>query len=226
MTEETAKLIFAAIMTIGYLFWLWSLQKTLADGRQTEATDWRMLHDEVAAAADIETGARVVRGEPEALSQALARSMLHLQAGGFAPLFEITERTSNRIAIKKTGPLMCNQPAGMYFSEAQLDLQRVGENATRVSYTIGFDRLARRVKNISLAIIFGAGLPLMLIVGGVVWYTVIPNANPAIRWQVLQTLQIVHGLWPPFLILGLYYTGRRQAKTYFSNMLSTLELAE
>jgi hypothetical protein len=70
------------------------------------------------------------------------------------------------------------------------------------------------------------GLPLMVVVGAVVWYFVLPSPAPAVRWQVLQTLQIAHGLWPPFLFMGLYNMGRRQAKTYFSNLLSTLELAE
>jgi hypothetical protein len=69
-------------------------------------------------------------------------------------------------------------------------------------------------------------LPVLLIVGGVIWFLVIPSAAPAVRWQVLQTFQIIHALWPPFMFLGMYNTGRRQSKTYFSNLLSTLELAE
>jgi hypothetical protein len=225
MDENVAKLIFAAIMTIGFLFWLWSLQKTLALGRRAEPADWRLLPEERGRHADTETGSRIVRGEPETLSQSLARSLTQLGAGGFVPLFEIIERTSSRIALKKTGPLVCNQPAGMYFSEAEIAFEPVGHGTTRVTYLLGFDRLVKRVQIVSLAIILGIGLPTLLIVGGVIWYFVIPSQAPGVRWQVLQTLQIAHALWPPFLVLGLYNTGRRHAKTYFANLLSTLELA-
>jgi hypothetical protein len=66
----------------------------------------------------------------------------------------------------------------------------------------------------------------MVIVGALVWWFVLRSQNPAVQWQVLQSLQIAHALWPPFLFFGLYRAGRRQSKTYFSNLLSTLELAE
>jgi hypothetical protein len=226
MTQEAATAIFVAIMTVGFLVWLWSLQKTLALGQRSVTPDWRMLPEQQTAPTDTESGSRTVRCEPEALSQALARSLTQMNVGGFLPLYEITERTSQRIGLKKTGPLMCNQPAGMYFSEGEITFDGLPNGSTKVSYALGFDRLVKRVKTIALAIIFGVGLPLLIIVGAVVWVWVLPSPHPAVRWQVLQTLQIAHGLWPPFLFLGLYSTGRRQSKTYFSNLLSTLELAE
>jgi hypothetical protein len=141
-------------------------------------------------------------------------------------MFEITERTANRIAIKKAGPLVCNQPAGIYFSDAEIRLEPVGYDTTRVTYFLGFDRLIRLLRKISLSIIVGIGLPVMLIVGSLVWFVVIPSDAPGVRWQVFQAVQIVHALWPPFMFLGMYNTGRRQSITYFSNLLSTLELAE
>ena len=226
MTEELARLIFIVVMAAGFGVWLWSLQKTLAIGKRQTQPDWRALPEQQPDPGSTVSGSRIVRGAPEMLSQALARSLTQVGIGGFIPLFEITERSSYRIALKKVGPLMCNQPAGIYFSEAEITLNEVGIDSTRVSYQLGFDRLVRRVRTVSLAIILGIGLPLMVIVGSVVWFTVIPSAQPAVRWQVLQTLQIVHGLWPPFLVLGLYSMGRRHAKTYVSNLLTTLESSE
>jgi hypothetical protein len=225
MSQETATAIFVAIMTLGFLVWLWSLQKALAMGRHAAEPDWRKLPEEQPAQVNPETGSRIVRGEPEALSQALARTMLQLGAGGFVPLYEITERTSERIVLKKTGPLVCNQPAGMYFSEAEITFQYLGNKLTEVSYSLGFDRLEKKMRNVALWIILGIGLPVMLIVGGLIWFLVLPSHAPAIRGQVLQALQIAHALWPPFLVMGMYSSGRRHAKTYFSNLLSTLELA-
>jgi hypothetical protein len=226
MTSEIAMLIFIVIMAIESLVWLWSLQMALAIGRSTAKPDWRLLSEEQPTQTNSESGARTVRGRPETLSAALARSLVQLNVGTFGALFEIVERSPERILIKKTGPLICNQPAGMLFSEAELNFQDLGNDTTRVSYTLGFDRLARRVKTVSLTIILGIGLPLLIIIGGLVWRFVLPSLNPAVQWQVLQTLQAGHALWPPFLVMWLYRSGRRQSKTYFSNLLSTLELAE
>jgi hypothetical protein len=225
MNAEVARLIFIVIMVCGVLIWLWSLQMALAIGRNKEHPDWRML-DEQPAQANSETGARTVYGSQETLSAALARSLVQLNVGTFGSLFEIVERTPERILLKKTGPLMCNQPAGLYFSEAEVTFEELANGVTRVAYTLGYDRLARRVKQIALGIILGIGLPTLLIVGGLIWYFVLPSQNPAVQWQVVQTLQIAHALWPPFLFIWLYRAGRRQSKTYFSNLLSTLELAE
>ena len=226
MGEETALIIFAAIMAVGFLVWLWSLAKALHMGARPAETDWRLLVEERATPRDIESGERTVRGNPEKLSKTLARSLTQLNVGAFGSLFEITERTKNRIALKKTGPLMCNQPAGLYFREVEITFEGLGNDTTRVSYVLGFDRLTRRLKMVTLLIILGIGLPLMLIVGAAIWFLVLPTGDPAVRWQVFQTLQIIHGLWPPFLIMGIYSAGRRQARTYFSKLLSTLELAE
>jgi hypothetical protein len=226
MDAEIARLIFAVIMVVGFLIWLWSLQMALGIGRATVTPDWRMLSEEQPTQTNTESGARTVRGTPEKLSATLARLIVQHNVGTFGSLFEVVERSPQRIVLRKNGPLMCNQPPSLYFSEAELTFEPVSHDTTRVSYVLGFDRLARRVKIVTLSIILGIGLPVLVIVGGLIWYFVLPSPNPAVQWQVFQTLQIAHALWPPFLILGLYRAGRRQSKTYFSNLLSTLELAE
>jgi hypothetical protein len=167
-----------------------------------------------------------VRGTPAGLSKSLARALTQLNVGGFNSLFEVTQRTNEKLTLRKTGPLACNQPAGLYFSEASVKFENLGNNSTRVRYELGYERLAKRMRSISLGIILLVGLPVMLVVGGLIWHFVLPSENPAIRWQVLQTLQIAHALWPPFLLVTIYSIGRRQSKTYFSNLLSNLELAE
>lgn len=226
MSAEAAKVVFVAIMTIGALLWLWSLQMALAIGRKKVSTDWRLLDEQQVAQADTETGARTVRGSPEALSAALARTLIQHHSGTFGSLFEVVERTPQRLVLKREGAFVCSQPPNLYFSEAELNFDRLGSETTRVTYLLGFDRLARRVKNIALGIILCIGLPALLLVGGAIYFYVLPSQVPGMRWQVLQTLQIGHALWPPFLVMGLYSTGRRQSKTYFSNLLSTLELAD
>lgn len=226
MDEGIAKLIFAVIMASGFIAWLCSLALALRIGVPSAESDGRRLDARPRRWYGTESSSRTVRGTPEKLSKALARTLTQLNVGAFGSLFEITERTDAHIELVKTGPLVCNQPAGLYFSEAAITFEPLGNNSVKVTYVLGYDRLAHRVRAIALAIIFCIGLPVMLIVGGVIWRFVLPSENPAIRWQVLQSLQIAHALWPPFLLLWLYSLGRRQSKTYFSNLLSTLELAD
>jgi hypothetical protein len=60
----------------------------------------------------------------------------------------------------------------------------------------------------------------------VIWFLVVQSDEAAIRWQVLQCLQIAHAIWPPFMITGIYSMGRRHSKTFVSNLLTTLELSD
>lgn len=226
MDQTTATLVFAAIMGIGFLIWAYSLIKTLRIGNETTVDDpWKPGAIDPGSSTT-HSGERTIHGDPEQLSKALVRSLLQVNIGMFGSLFEVVERTGKRVVLKKTGPLICNQPAGLYFSEAEFEFDRLGGDAVRVEYRLGYDRLVRLTKRVSLSIIFLAGLPAMAVVGALIWFLVVQADNPAVRWQVFQTLQIVHALWPPFLMIGIYSMGRRHSKTFVSNLLTTLELAD
>jgi hypothetical protein len=226
MDQATATAVFAAIMGTGFVVWAYSLIKALQIGRESTAMEGWQPVGPLSGTSSTISGERILHGDPERLSKALGRSLLQVNIGLFGSLFEVVERTAQRIVLKKTGPLVCNQPAGLYFSEAEIHFQPIGGGAVRVSYQLGYERLARRLKSVALAIIVGLGLPVMLAVGGVVWRLVIPSQDPAVRWQVFQCFQIAHALWPPFLIIGMYSMGRRHSKTFVSNLLTTLELTE
>jgi len=226
MDQTTAIGIFAAIMGTGFVVWAYSLIKTLQIGHESAAAGEWQPGDPLPGKSSTVSGERTIHGDPEKLSKALVRSLLQVNIGMFGSLFEVVERTAERVVLKKTGPLCCNQPAGLYFSEAEINFKPIGGDAVRVSYQLGYERLARVIKRVSLAIIFGVGLPVMLAVGLVVWLLVIPSEDPEVRWQVFQCFQIFHALWPPFLTTWIYSMGRRHSKTYVSNLLTTLELAE
>jgi hypothetical protein len=226
MDSSQAYAIFVTLMGVGFIAWLCSLSLALRLGTIPLKSDRAEADFEPKSWAGTEFGSRTVRGTPAKLSKALARALTQINIGGFGALFEIAERTDDHISLRKTGPLMCNQPSGLYFSEADVAFEYLGNNTTRVHYKLGYDRLAKRIRSIALGIILLIGLPVMLVVGSLIWYKVLPSDDLSVRWQVLQTLQITHAIWPPFLLIGIYSMGRRQSKTYFSNLLSNLELAE
>ena len=142
----------------------------------------------------------------------------------FSQLFEIKERTAEEVVVVKAGPLVCNQPTGMYFSNVSFQLRPTGPDSVLVSYEIGFDRLASRLRRTALIVILGVGLPLIVGLGLGIWFGVVQNENPATRWQVFQLFHLAHALWPPFLILYFYGAGRSHSRTYISNVLATLDV--
>ena len=226
MDQAAATSVFAAIMGVGAFFWVWSLIRTLQIGHESPEQDQWKPGGELPGNSTTQSGERTIHGDPEKLSKALTMSLLQVNVGMFGSLFEVVERTAKRVVLKKTGPLVCNQPAGLYFSEAEIYFEPLGGDAVRVSYELGYDRLVRLTKRVSLALILGLGLPLMMVVGSVIWFFVVQSNEPVIRWQVFQCLHIAHAIWPPFMITGMYSMGRRQSKTFVSNLLSTLELAD
>ncbi|MBP85606.1 MAG: hypothetical protein CMJ64_02645 [Planctomycetaceae bacterium] len=208
MDQATATLVFAAIMGIGLIFWAYSLIKTRRIGHESVEQDLWKPGAELPGSSTTQSGERTIHGDPEKLSKALVRSLLQVNIGMFGSLYEVVERTAKRVVLKKTGPLVCNQPAGLYFSEAEFYFEPLGGDAVRVSYELGYDRLVRLAKRVALVIIVGVGLPVMVIVEALIWFLVVQNQDPAIRWQVFQCFQISHALWPPFLMIGMYSMGR------------------
>lgn len=225
MPEGLTQAIFGGIMGLGCAVWAWSLLKALSmsgDGVDDDEFDV----DYKSPPRGVETGERTIHGDPEQLSKNLVRSLLKVNIGMFGSLFEVTERTAKKVVIKKTGPLVCNQPAGLYFSEAEFYFEPIGGDAVRVTYTLGFERLRRMFRRTALGIILGIGMPVLLVLGSVLWFTVVQSDNPIIRFQVFQTLHIGHALWPPFMFIGFYSMGRRHSKTFVSNLLTMLEVGE
>jgi len=224
MDSHAANLLFIAVMAAAIVVWLWSLTMALRLGRAPRQPDHLAIGE--APEFDTVTGELTIRGDPAGLSKGLARSLRQQKVyicGMLVRLFRVTERSSERLAVEKTGPLLCNQPPGLYFSEAEFRFVPEGGDKVRVSYRLGYARLVRLLRKIALCIIVGVGLPTLLIVGSLIWLFVVRSADPTIRWQVFETFQIVHALWPPFLFMGFYALGRRQSRIFVENLVASAE---
>jgi hypothetical protein len=227
MSEDVAKLIFASVMTISFAVWIVSLLKALRLGKPDQPSDpYATWDDAELGEFASETGTLTLHGDPHALSSAFVDALSQGQLGMFASVFKIKECDDGRVILKKVGPLLCNLPPGWYFTDADIHFERASQGTVDVNYRLGFARLVRRLRKIALGVILCVGLPILCIVGAVIWHFVIPSQNPAVRWQVLQTFQIVHVLWPPFLIVYFYSIGRRQSKAFIENSIASVEPAE
>lgn len=229
MDAQTAQVVFYAIMTVGICVWCHSLVRALEIGasKVPPVDPWGDFEQEEPDDGGAETGARTLRGDPEMISRGLALTLLRTGLpGSFSSLFEVVERSARRVVIRKNGPLFCNQPPSLYFTEAEFTLMPVGEDAVEVGYHVSFGQLAQKTRRIALGIIFGIGLPVLLGVGWAVWSFCVNNPNPSLRWMVFQSLHIAHALWPPFLFIHLYKAGRKHSRTYVSNLLVSAELTK
>ena len=221
MSTDTASWIFVAIMSTGVFVWTWSLTKARRLGLAPKQVDrWP---DEGGLEFETETGEVTVRGEPEKLGKALVRSLRQSVLSMMGASFRVTEQTPERLTFEKVGAIVCNQPAGLYFTEADLSFLPLGDGTVQVSYCLGYERLVHLLRKIALSIIWGVGLPVMLIVGNLIWYFVVQSNDPSVRWQVFQTLQIAHALWPPFMFIAIYRMGRRQSKIFIENLITSVE---
>ena len=80
---------------------------------------------------------------------------------------------------------------------------------------------------IAMSILVLIVVPLaILLVSGLIWTLVIPAQNPAIRWQVIQVVQMVHFLWPPFLIYGLARGQRTMGVRFADHLPLQVELSD
>ena len=227
MDLVTAQITFAVLMSLIVLAWALSLRVSskLREERPSPQQDdpFAPLSFEPSTPEETVGHQQTVRGSTEDVSRALVDQFTRTAVpGNFATIYEVTQASSERVVVAKTGPLMCNQPTGMYFSEAQFELRQLGEDVVEVSYELGFDRLRQRLRSICLIISVAVALPVMIVLSLVLWFLVVNNPNPTVRWQVFQTLQMVHFLWPPFLLVYIYRNGKVHANTYVSNMLRAL----
>ncbi len=78
--------------------------------------------------------------------------------------------------------------------------------------------------------LFGTAMKVVLVLGlcglvaaGVLMPAlVIPSEEPAVRWQVVQTIHVLHFLWPPFLIAFVARRRRALVETRTADLLNNL----
>jgi hypothetical protein len=218
MDIDTAQFVLIAIAASGAVVWLIGLQFLLSTFRR-DRERFRQTSDGVdlgQASPHLVAGSVEVDGEPAELS-VKAASVLAKGLAGWTP-FKIRERTDNRLTFENIASNV-NQP-GHFLREGQLRFSPAGHGRTRIDYAIG---LKAGSGMFWLAMAF-QGLGLAALVGGflLLWFLVVPDPNPAVRVQVVQMVQAVHFLWPPFLVGALYRRGRSTVVNALDLLISNL----
>ncbi len=133
---------------------------------------------------------------------------------------KILQRTDQRVVFEGVGPNLSGPAVGQHVRRGELRFTATGGDRTGVDYAIAVPEW--RGLLIAGAIVQGLGL--VALVAGffamIAW--VVPNPNPAIRGQSFQMLQVVHVLWPPFLLGTLYRMRRRTVQARFEVLVHNL----
>jgi hypothetical protein len=77
-------------------------------------------------------------------------------------------------------------------------------SGTGLMTEVDSSRLTRNFSLVMGLLLFVLAPVVLVGTAALLWNYVAPNPNQAVRWQCVQICQIVHILWPPFLIYFIY----------------------
>jgi hypothetical protein len=148
-------------------------------------------------------GEVVLEGEPDVLSRRLAQRFA--ASGGGLPALRVITRTEDLVVADR--PSVLPTP----FERVEVRLTREG-TAVRLRWSLSDTRLRRL--QLVVALLWGIGWGGLFVIGVpvLVGILVLPSDDPAIRWQVVQTVQMIHGVWPPYMVALLFWIPRAWAR--------------
>lgn len=133
----------------------------------------------------------------------------------------ITERTDERIVFGSTAGNTAGQPLGWFAFRGQIRFTPQTAATTRADYALTVPTLwflpplGYAFQALGLAAIIAGYLLIRLYV--------VDSNDPAVRWQTIQMVQVVHFLWPPFLIGVLYRKPRQTIQSSFETFIHNLQ---
>ncbi len=216
MDFDTAELISYGIFLGGLMVWLAGLLFLIRSGR------YRSIHSGMRDEADIEPGNLEKDIHPESIeiegrsADLISRASAVLAGNPTGTLgwVRITEQTQDRLTFERSRGFGSGILRGKIFMQPQ------GLHRTRIGYHLQFSGKPMLLWAGYLFLFLGLAT---LVVGFWILKTLVINhPNPTVRWQVLQGLQVIHFLWPPFLFGGIYrktlQTTRHQLEALIQNL--------
>lgn len=97
---------------------------------------------------------------------------------------------------------------------------------TSLNMEMDFTRLWRVMGTIMAALVLFLEPVVIIGIFLLLWFFAVPNDSPGVRWQVVQVVQVIHVLWPPFLIYFLFIKFRGSVKTVSNNLPILIEVSK
>lgn len=227
MSQIAAQQLLSLVAVIAIVVWATGVRFLIRSRRLA-----KMPRDDASAAtfsSDVSPPPNVVMGRielegtPEVLSVKLASRLVSTGDARLGALL-ITERTAQRVCFESAP----SSPGGQYgrlVHRGQVLLTPArSPDKTNIYYAVEVSS----GRGLLIAGTVSCILGLAAIVAGY-WAMqtfIVSSPDPAVRWQVFQSLQIVHFLWPPFLFGGLYRWRRRIVQDSFKALIHNLPYFE
>lgn len=167
-----------------------------------------VMYRKLASAENPRRFESIVRGcQPaEAIDGLLQKSQL------FSPQARLERTAENRLEVSQAGISL------------ELEAMRQGGD-TRLTATVDD---SKRTHWFQMGLGAWALIVMPIVIGGVtaaLWHFVAPSDKAALRWQAVQIVQIVHVLWPPFLIFFIWRSLHVQAGNTAANLTTLAQAA-
>lgn len=130
----------------------------------------------------------------------------------FSPQARLERPTENRLAVTQAGITL------------ELEATRQGAD-TRLTAIVDDSTLTHWFQTGMGALVL---IVMPIVIGGVaaaLWHFVPPSKEPGMRWQSVQIVQIVHVLWPPFLVYFIWRRLHVQAGNAAGNLTTLAQAA-
>jgi hypothetical protein len=213
MDTATAEMVLYGMTAIAVAVWVGGLQFLVATVRREKKGVEESSKFGEPAPANLIYGSAEVEGNAAELSHRAAT----LLAAKSARIFQCTDES---IDFETTNDYFPRQKFNIPVMHGQLRFTPLSVQTTRVDYAIAKPRIP-----ILLIWAFAVqALGFVAIITGflVLYFLAVPNQNPGVRWQTVQMVQVIHFLWPPFLLGFLHRKIIAVIKTQFDAFIHNL----
>jgi hypothetical protein len=218
MSAQTAHVIVYSIAAVACVVWFAGLQFLIASAREPRVEDQFEGAERTNRLAI--QGMAEVEGQPESLASRAASILAKGNVGQLGPL-RIVSRTEESVTFEGDKE---SAGIGRYIRQGAIHFARENQGKTRIEYALDVPH--------GKALLLGGMIFQVLglaAIGVGFWLLsayVADAANPAVRAQSVQMIQVIHFLWPPFLFGGLYRQRHGALRGAFDTFVRNLPFVE
>jgi len=204
VNSEAATVVLAGITAVAAIVWLAGLQFLTSSARKQqrgEGLDPAGFEDAGLSEGRFLTGAAEVDGQAAPLASKAASLLARGALFPDTPV-KVVEKSDDRVRFERVEPEVWPSTSGRWLRRGQFSFSPLGGSRCRVEWAVELEDPRGLLRAGAAFQIAG----LIAIIAGcwTILTFVVPSPDPALRWQVVQMVQVVHLLWPPFLFGALY----------------------